>query len=57
MVDKIMYKNSNEVWIIFDHRKPIVVATDNGTALKLAMDILGWLDFVNADCVERIGKL
>lgn len=40
MVDKIFYKNENEVVIIYTHRSPFTVRTDNGTALALCMELL-----------------
>jgi hypothetical protein len=39
MIDKIYYKNENEITIIFTDRAPLKVVTDNGTAMELLLSV------------------
>lgn len=40
MIDRIMYKNKDLVVLVYDHKSPITVVSDNGTALELALELL-----------------
>lgn len=40
MLDKIIFVNPNKVVLIFTHRQPFTVHTDNNTALALASYLL-----------------
>jgi sulfur transfer complex TusBCD TusB component (DsrH family) len=39
LIDKILYKNSNEVVIFFTHKSSATIRTSDGTAYKLFQDL------------------
>lgn len=39
MLDKIIYIDNNNVMLIYTHKNPVMITTDNGTA----MDLCNWL--------------